>query len=131
MVIMSSEQFGLGVFLLAESRLLRDLFARVLARKSDIRVVGVAAPPLQSLSAVIDANPDVVLCDSLATLVSTDELLSEVRRNLPSASIVMFGMDTDHEKFLTAVHHGVSGYVLKDATAADVAGAIRAVANGE
>jgi len=128
---MSSEQFGLGVFLLAESRLLRDLFARVLARKSDIRVVGVAAPPLQSLSAVIDANPDVVLCDSLATLVSTDELLSEVRRNLPSASIVMFGMDTDHEKFLTAVHHGVSGYVLKDATAADVAGAIRAVANGE
>src|SRR5579864_417378 len=130
-VVMSSEQFGLGVFLLAESRLLRDLFARVLARKSDIRVVGVAAPPLQSLSAVIDANPDVVLCDSLATLVSTDELLSEVRRNLPSASIVMFGMDTDHEKFLTAVHHGVSGYVLKDATAADVAGAIRAVANGE
>jgi DNA-binding NarL/FixJ family response regulator len=128
---MSTEQSGLGVFLLAESWLLRDLFARVLARKGDFRVVGVAAPPLQSLSEVFVANPDVVLCDSFATVVSTDELLLEVRRNLPTVSIVMFGMDTDPEKFLAAVHHGVTGYVLKDASAADVACAIRTVANGE
>jgi two-component system, NarL family, response regulator DevR len=128
---MSTEQSGLGVFLLAESRLLRDLFARVLARKGDIRVVGVGAPPLQNLSEVIAANPDVILCDSLTTVVSPDELLLEVRRNLPTVSIVMFGMDTDQEKFLAAVHYGVTGYVLKDASAADVACAIRAVANGE
>jgi two-component system, NarL family, response regulator DevR len=128
---MGAEQSGLGVFLLAESRLLRDLFARVLARKSDIRIVGIAAPPLQSLAEVIAANPDVVLCDSLPSVVSNDELLLEMRHNLPFASIVMFGMDADDEDFLTAVHHGVTGYVLKDASAADVAGAIRAVANGE
>jgi DNA-binding NarL/FixJ family response regulator len=129
-VVMRPEQSDLGVFLLAESRLLRDLFARVLARKGDIRIVGIAAPSSESLSKLIAANPDVVLCDSLAA-VSRDELLPEVRRSLPSASVVMFGMDTDHETFLAAVHHGASGYILKDASATDVASAIRAVANGE
>ena len=67
----------------------------------------------------------------IAEALSTGELLLEVRHNLPAVSIVMFGMDADQEKFLTAVHHGVTGYVLKDASAADVAGAIRAVSNGE
>jgi DNA-binding NarL/FixJ family response regulator len=128
---MSREKSGVGVFLLAESRLLRELFARVLARRNDIRVVGAGTPSLQSLSEVIAANPDVLLCDSLGPALSIGELLLEVRRNLPAVSIVMFGMDADQEKFLTAVHQGVTGYVLKDASAADVAGAIRAVSNGE
>jgi len=109
---MSREKSGVGVFLLAESRLLRELFARVLARKNDIRVVGAGTPSLQSLSEVIAADPDVLLCDSLGPALSTGELLLEVRRNLPAVSIVMFGMDADQEKFLTAVHHGVTGYVL-------------------
>jgi two-component system, NarL family, response regulator DevR len=128
---MGREQSGLGVFLLAESRLVRDLFARVVASKTDIHVVGAAPPSLQGLPEIIAANPDVMLCDSLATVLSTGELMLEVRRNLPAVSIVMFGMDADHEKFLTAIYHGVTGYVLKDASAADVASAIRAVAKGE
>jgi DNA-binding NarL/FixJ family response regulator len=128
---MRREKCGVRVFLLAESRLFRDLFARVLARRSDIRVVGAGTASLQSLSELIVASPDVVLCDSFGADPSTGELLLEVRRNLSAVSIVMFGMDTDQDRFLTAVHHGVTGYVLKDASAADVAGAIRAVSNGE
>jgi DNA-binding NarL/FixJ family response regulator len=128
---MSRENCGVRVFLLAESRLFRDVFVRVLARRNDIRVVGAGTPSLQSLSEVIAANPDVLLCDSLGPALSTGELLLEVRRNLPAVSIVMFGMDTDQDKFLTAVHRGVTGYVLKDASAADIADAIRAVSNGE
>ena len=75
---MSSDKSGVGVFLLAESRLLRDLFARVLARRNDIRVVGAGTPLLQSLSEVIATNPDVVLCDSFGAALSTGELLLEV-----------------------------------------------------
>jgi DNA-binding NarL/FixJ family response regulator len=73
----------------------------------------------------------VILCDSLAAALSSDGLLLDLRRNLPNVKILMFGMDCDPEKFLIAVHHGVTGYVLKDASAAEVAGAIRAVAQGE
>lgn len=128
---MCSQQSSLGVFLLAENRLLRDVFARLLARKHDIRVVGATECSSQVLLQVVAANPDVVLCDSLATVLSTDDLLLALKRNLPNARILMFGMDCDPEKFLIAVHHGVTGYVLKDASAAEVHSAIRAVAKGE
>ncbi len=40
-------------------------------------------------------------------------------------------MDSDPEKFLIAVERGVTGYVLKDASASEVANAIRAVAQGQ
>lgn len=128
---MSGEQSAVVVFLLAENRLLRDVFARLLARKSDIHVAGVAAITAQIVLEVVAAEPDVILCDSLAAALSSDGLLLDLRRNLPNVKILMFGMDCDPEKFLIAVHHGVTGYVLKDASAAEVAGAIRAVAQGE
>jgi two-component system, NarL family, response regulator DevR len=128
---MGSEQSAVDVFLLAENRLLRDVFARLLAGKNDIHVVGAAALSSQIVVEVVAANPDVVLCDSLATALSTDGLLVELRRHVPNAKILMFGMDCDPEKFLIAVHHGATGYVLKDASAAEVACAIRAVAHGE
>lgn len=128
---MSGEQSAVDVFLLAENRLLRDVFARLLARKSDIHVAGVAAITAQIVLEVVAADPDVILCDSLAAALSSDGLFLELRRNLPNVKILMFGMDCDPEKFLIAVHHGVTGYVLKDASAAEVASAIRAVAQGE
>lgn len=128
---MGIEQSTVDVFLLAENRLLRDLFARLLASKNDIHVVGAAASSSQTVVEVVAANPDVVLCDSLATALSADGLLVELRRHVPNAKILMFGMDCDPEKFLIAVHHGVTGYVLKDASAAEVACAIRAVTHGE
>lgn len=120
-----------GVYLLAENRLLRDLLARMLARKSDIRVVGASAFSPQVMHEVVPANPDIILFDSLATAVSTDGFLPKLRNSLPNVKIVMFGMDCDQEKFLIAVHHGVAGYVLKDASATEVAAAIRSVANGD
>jgi DNA-binding NarL/FixJ family response regulator len=128
---MSGEQSAVDVFLLAENRLLRDVFARLLARKNDIHVAGVAAITAQILLDVVAADPDVILCDSLAAALSSDGLLLDLRRNLPNVKILMFGMDCDPEKFLIAVHHGVTGYVLKDASAAEVASAIRAVSQGE
>lgn len=122
---------SVGVFLLAESRLLVDVFARLLARKHGIEVVGAAAYAPNVVLRVIAANPDVVLCDSLATTLSSEDLLLELKRNLPNVKIIMFGMDCDGEKFLIAAHHGVTGYILKDASAAEVANAIPAVARGE
>jgi len=128
---MSSEQCVVDVFLLAENRLLRDVLARLLASKNDVQIVGTAALSSQIVFEVIAANPDVILCDSLATAISPEGIITELRRNLPNVKLLMFGMDCDEEKFLIAVQHGVTGYVLKDASAAEVASAIRSVANGE
>src|SRR5258708_27360841 len=101
---MSSEQTSVGVFLLAENRLLRDVFARMLARRSDIRIVGTAAFSPIAVQEVLAAAPELVLFDSLTAALSTDGLLLELRRMIPGLKVVMFGMDCDQEKFLLAVH---------------------------
>lgn len=128
---MRSDVPTVAVFLLAENRLLLDVFARLLSQNDDLFVVGATAISADVLFSVIDANPDVILCDSLATAMSSDDLLIELRRNLPNAKILLFGMDWDPEKFLIAIQRGVMGYVLKDAAAIDVADAIRRVVRGE
>ena len=43
----------------------------------------------------------------------------------------MIGMDAGEDIFLQAVRDGISGYVLKDASAAEVTSAVRIVAKGE
>ncbi len=45
--------------------------------------------------------------------------------------MVMIGMDADREVFLRAVRDGIVGFVLKDASAMEVATAVRSVANNE
>ena len=116
---------------MAESRLLRDVFVRLLARKTDLQVVGVAGSPGEALVAAMSASPDVILCDSLPDAISDNGTIRALRRDLPNLNVVMFGMDCEEENFLIAVQHGVTGYLLKDASALDVASAIRAVARGE
>jgi len=128
---MSSEQSVVRVFLLTENRLLREVLARLLARKSDLEVVEVASLSEPAVLAEVSANLDVLLGDSLPDATSSDGTIQKLRRKLPNLKILMFGMDCEEEKFLSAVQHGVSGYILKDASAAEVATAIRAVAEGD
>jgi DNA-binding NarL/FixJ family response regulator len=44
---------------------------------------------------------------------------------------VLIGMKLDEEQFLAAARSGVTGYLLKDASASDVIAAVRAVFRGE
>lgn len=91
---------------------------------------GAAGCAEQTMFAVMAANPDVVLCDSLSDAVSSPRIIPELRRNLPNLKVLMFGMECDEEEFLIAVEQGVCGYILKNASASEVA-AIRAVASGD
>ena len=97
---MGSDKSAVCAFLLADNRLLLDVFVRLLARKNDIEVVGASPFTRQAILQVVAANPDVVLCDSLASALSGDDLLLELKHNLPNAKILLFGMDSDPENFL-------------------------------
>jgi DNA-binding NarL/FixJ family response regulator len=72
-----------------------------------------------------------LLSDSAAVALSDLRLVSEVRAAIPGMKVVMVGMDADREIFLRAVRDGIAGYVLKEASAMEVAAAVRAVASGE
>jgi DNA-binding NarL/FixJ family response regulator len=119
------------VFILAENRLLREALTRILSKKSDVRVVGAAAFSPNVVEQISSAAPDVLLSDSAVVALSELRLVSEVRAAIPGLKVVMIGMESDRDTFLRAVRDGVVGYMLKDASAMEVAAAVRSVANDE
>jgi DNA-binding NarL/FixJ family response regulator len=128
---MSDSVESVQVFILAENRLLREALTRILSKKNDIRVVGASAFSPEVVEQISNAAPDVLLSDSAVVALSDLRLISEVRTAIPGLKVVMIGMDPDREVFLRAVRDGIVGFVLKDASALEVAAAVRSVANNE
>lgn len=119
---------GIPVFLLSENRLFRDALARILNKKSDITVVGTAAYSPDVSRAVASVSARVLLFDP-GNEGAGLAVLRAIRQSLPGLKIIMIGMDLDVGLFLQAVRGGIAGYLLRDATAADVEAAVRAAAN--
>jgi len=118
------------VFLLIESRLLRESLFRLFRKRSDILVVGHAAQADASASQILDAGCDVLVIDSLEVKWLAANI-SAARGVRPAFKTILIGMESGEEQFLAAVRGGVTGYLLKDAAASDLVAAIRAVFRGE
>lgn len=120
-----------AVFLLAENRLLREALLRILSKKDDIRVVGAAAYGPGTFKQIVSAEANVVVLDSVSPLLSQRGAVWELHQMEPAIRVVMVGMEAEEAVFLRVVQAGAVGYVLKDASAMEVARTIRAVAAGE
>ena len=112
-----------SVFLLTENRLLREALVRILVKRGDVAVVGAVAFGPTVLERVVASKAEVVLLDSPALAFHGPCLVASIRRILSAAEIVMIGMDRDESTFFRAVRGGVMGYVLKDASASEIASA--------
>lgn len=114
------------VYLLAENRLLRDTLARLLRKRAEINVVGVSRGSEIMRDNVLASQCDVVLVDSFET-----EFIEDLLDQDSNVKLLLFGMNNDTKLFLKAVHLGISGYLLKEASAAEIVAAVRAAARGE
>jgi DNA-binding NarL/FixJ family response regulator len=120
-----------AVFLLAENRLLREALLRVLSKKDDIQVVGAEAYGPDTFEQIISTRANVVVLDSISSVLSDTGVVRELHQLSPAIKVVMVGMEADESVFLRVVQAGAVGYVLKDASALEVARTVRAVAAGE
>jgi len=119
------------VFLLAENRLLREALIRLLSKRSEVCLVGANSYSATVHREIIAARPQIILMDSSGLESSRPTLISALRTAIRTLRIVMVDMEPDENTFLGAIRAGVVGYVLKNASALEVAAAIRAVAAGE
>jgi DNA-binding NarL/FixJ family response regulator len=121
----------IDVFLLAQNRLLREALAKVLNKKSDLHVVASAALPPQILEQINVAAPQVLLLASDLLGYGSAQIVEGVRKEMSELKVVMVGMDEDKEVFLRFVRAGVAGYLLKEASAAEISAAVHSVVRGE
>jgi len=118
------------VFILCANRLLRESIARILAKRTDFEIVTAQTDPSTSCEQVRDSGADVLVLDSLDFLLDNFGSPSTAGENDQSAKSVLIAMTDDRSSFLTAIRRGARGYVLQNASAADVVSAIRTVAEG-
>jgi DNA-binding NarL/FixJ family response regulator len=128
---LSSQETSLRVFLVAANRLLREALARVLRTRGNFHIVEACGPEPGLHARILASCPDVVLLEGERSSEPDLHFVRALLRESPSLRILLIGM-ADHElTFLDAIRAGVIGYLLQDAAATDVVGAVRAASQGE
>jgi len=118
------------VFLLIENRLLREALVRLFRKRSDLLVVGHSGQACITTTEVLESKCDVLVIASFYANWLPATFALECMGQL-GFKVVLIGMDADEEQFMATVRAGVTGYLLKDASASDVVAAVRAVFRGE
>jgi two-component system, NarL family, response regulator DevR len=119
-----------NIYIFCCNRLLRESVARILNKKTNFCVIQSAPSAASTKSETALTKADVIVLDSLQRLGETS-IVEPGQPNRRANKCVLVAMEDDPKSFLAAVRMGALGYVLQDASAAEVVGAIRAVALGE
>jgi DNA-binding NarL/FixJ family response regulator len=119
------------VLLADDHRILRDGIRALFDDQSDIEVVGEAEDGLKTVKMVAQLRPDVVVMDIAMPLLNGLEATRQIQRDHPRVKVLILTMHENEEYIRQVLAAGALGYVLKDAAARDLLGAIRAVYQGE
>jgi len=110
--------------------LFREGLRRVLEGEPDLRVVGEASDASGAVEKVRELAPDVVLIDIGMSGMSSFEAARVIARDFPNTRIIFLTMYEDEEYLLQCLDVGAAGYILKDAPASRLIGAVRDVHQG-
>src|SRR5882762_5542345 len=120
-----------SVFLVAGNRLLRDALTKLLNKGGDFNVRGASPCVLDSISSIGASGAEVLILDSVTARLSDCTFISKIVAQVPNMKVVLIDMDDDREIFLECVRAGALGYILRDASAAEVVSGIKAVSQGQ
>jgi DNA-binding NarL/FixJ family response regulator len=110
--------------------LFREGLRRVLEGESDIQVVGEAADATTAIDQARELRPQVVLMDIGMPGMSSFDAARMMERESPSSRLIFLTMYEDEEYLLQCLDVGAFGYILKDAPAPKLIGAVRDVSQG-
>ncbi|TQL68547.1 LuxR family two component transcriptional regulator [Nocardioides albertanoniae] len=119
------------VFIVDDQELVRAGCEMVIAAQPDMEVVGSAGDGAAALERLAVTRADVVLMDIRMPLVDGVEATRRLRaRGALPRVLVLTTFDLD-EYVIAALAAGASGFLVKDAPAGELLGAVRAVAGGD
>ncbi len=121
----------IGVVIIDDHRMFAETLALLLDDDPGIAVLGVATTGDEGVQLVVAMHPRVVLVDYQMPDRDGVAIAAEIKQQQPSTMVVMLTGSTDDRVLLAAIEAGCSGFMTKDRAAAEVAGAVRAAADGE
>ena len=119
------------VLIADDHALFRRGLKMILEGEEKIRVVAEAEDGLEAVERAEELLPDVVLMDVRMPRLSGIDAAARIRESVPSAKILMLTVSDEEEDLYEAIKAGANGYLLKEISIEEVAGAITAVTQGQ
>ena len=127
---MSQRPASIRVVVAEDQGMVLGALAALLKLESDMEVVAQVKNGTEALAAVASARPDILITDiEMPELTGLDVAAEIQRRRLPTRVIILTTF-ARAGYLRRAMEHGVSGYLLKDRPAAELAEAVRRVQRG-
>ncbi len=119
------------VIIAEDHTILREGLKALLSSSADLQVVGEAEDGREAVRRVEELNPDLLLIDLTMPKMNGMEAIREIRRRNPDVRILVLTVHKMEEYVLASLQAGADGYILKDATHAELLSAISTVLKGK
>ena len=119
------------ILIVDDHALFRVGIRNILEREPDLEVVAEADDGRTALDAAFATNPDVILMDLSLPAPGGIESTQRVKRELPSAAIVVLSTEEDEDALFESLKAGAAAFILKDIAPEDLVMIIRRVVAGE
>ncbi|HTP41469.1 MAG TPA: response regulator transcription factor [Nitrospiria bacterium] len=114
-----------------DHELVRAGFRSLLQAIDGVEVVAEADDGLRAVELVRTHRPNLVLMDIAMRGLNGLEATSRIAREFPQVRVIILSMHKAEEYVLQALRNGASGYLLKNATPAELELAVRTVSRGD
>ena len=119
------------ILLVDDHPVVRHGLRGMLESEPGLAVIGEAGSGTEALAIALAERPDIVLMDLRMPGGDGVEATGRILAGLPATKVVVLTTYESDRDILRAIEAGASGYLLKDASPAELAEAVRAAARGE
>ncbi len=119
------------VLVVDDESVVREGVVAILSLQPDLEVVGDARDGIQAVQMAKKTKPDVILLDMVMPNQDGLATIPIIKDLLPNTCILVLTSFAESDRVYQAIKSGALGYLLKDATRAQLLQAIRDVSNGQ
>lgn len=122
---------AIRVLLADDHGIVRQGLRVLLESDPEIAVIGEAQDGLEAVQYSLERQPDVLIMDLAMPHLGGLEAIRQIRQKNPKIKIIILSMYADEGYIVAAVRNGASGYIIKDALAAELRDGIKEVYQGK
>ncbi len=119
------------ILLVDDHTLFRVGMRQILEREPGFDIVGEADDTRSAFDLAVQLSPDIILMDLSLPAPGGIETTQRIKRELPSAGIIVLAVNEDEDALFDAIKAGAAAFILKDVAPDDLVAIILRVAGGE
>ena len=119
------------ILLVDDHALFRVGMRNILEREAGFEIIGEADDTRSAFDLSVQLSPDIILMDLSLPAPGGIETTQRIKRELPSAGIIVLAVNEDEDALFDAIKAGAAAFILKDVAPDDLVAIIHRVASGE